>query len=454
MKSIDSTRICLLLVALAVINFGCLSTADAQSFRGVGDLPGDGYSSGAYGVSADGSVVVGYSLSEWGGEAFRWENDVMSGLGDLPGGYFNSIAYDVSGDGSVIVGSSISELGREAFYWTQAGGMVGLGTLPGSPGSFATGVSDDGLVVVGHSYFRAWRWTQAAGMVALGSLPGGFASRPAKTSADGSVVVGWAATDDNISWSMRAFRWTQADGMVDLGTLPGDVVSEAYSVSADGSVVVGWSGSDPTCCADAIRWTEAEGMISLGSLWGEDHYAYATDCSADGSIIVGGDYDNTTDTDAVFIWDEVNGMRNLKDVLISEYGLDLTGWTLMGMGNVHISADGLTIVGRGYNPDGNPEGWIAELPPRDPIDMIVDLIGQVMALNLQQGIENSLDAKLNSALGALDDISTNNDAAAINTLEAFINAVEAQRGDKIPNEADAEALITAAEEIIGILSGG
>jgi hypothetical protein len=75
-----------------------------------------------------------------------------------------------------------------------------------------------------------------------------------------------------------------------------------------------------------------------------------------------------------------------------------------------------------------------------------------MALNLHKGITNSLEAKLNAALRALEDENENNDIAAINTLEAFINAVEAQRGKKIP-EAEADALIAAAQEIIELLSG-
>ncbi|MHC4240276.1 MAG: FG-GAP repeat protein, partial [Planctomycetota bacterium] len=90
----------------------------------------------------------------------------------------------------------------------------------------------------------------------------------------------------------------------------------------------------------------------------------------------------------------------------------------------------------------------------DPIELLLALAQDVIELNLQNGIENSLDAKLSAALGALQDVNENNNVAAINTLEAFINAVEAQRGDKIPNEADADALIAAAEEIIAILSGG
>jgi parallel beta-helix repeat protein len=105
-------------------------------------------------------------------------------------------------------------------------------------------------------------------------------------------------------------------------------------------------------------------------------------------------------------------------------------------------------VADNYNANG-PSLTVQTLTP---LQAIVKLIGEVAALNLQQGIDNSLDAKLDAALGALDDINNNNDVAAINTLEAFINAVEAQSGDKIPDEANAAALIAAAQEIIAVLS--
>jgi hypothetical protein len=85
--------------------------------------------------------------------------------------------------------------------------------------------------------------------------------------------------------------------------------------------------------------------------------------------------------------------------------------------------------------------------------LIEQLIAQVKALNLQQGISNSLDAKLDAVKKALDDVNDNNDAAAINALETFINAVEAQRGNKILDE-DADALIEAAQEIIDLLRNG
>lgn len=50
-------------------------------------------------------------------------------LGDLPGGDFRAEVYGISADGSIVVGSSESSLGTEAFYWTRMEGIVGLGDL-------------------------------------------------------------------------------------------------------------------------------------------------------------------------------------------------------------------------------------------------------------------------------------------------------------------------------------
>ena len=87
-------------------------------------------------------------------------------------------------------------------------------------------------------------------------------------------------------------------------------------------------------------------------------------------------------------------------------------------------------------------------PPATGIDLLID---QVAALNLQNGINNSLDAKLSSAEQALTDMNQNNDGSAVNSLQAFINAVEAQRGNHI-SDSEADLLIAVAEQIIAVLS--
>jgi hypothetical protein len=86
----------------------------------------------------------------------------------------------------------------------------------------------------------------------------------------------------------------------------------------------------------------------------------------------------------------------------------------------------------------------------DPVGAVEDLALTVVEMNLQNGIENSLDSKLDTALDALIDVNVSNDGAAYNSLTAFINAVEAQRGHKITN-AQADQLIASAQQIQAML---
>jgi len=110
------------------------------------------------------------------------------------------------------------------------------------------------------------------------------------------------------------------------------------------------------------------------------------------------------------------------------------------------------VTGGSYDSDSVWDyATIKYSPIEDPAEAIEVLIAAVISLNLQHGIANTLDVKQGAALNALDDINPNNDVTAINTLEAFINAVEAQRGDWI-SETDADALIDTAQQIIDLLT--
>jgi probable HAF family extracellular repeat protein len=227
---------------------------------GLGDVPGGRFYSTANGISADGSVVVGYGTSSSGTyEAFRWtEAGGMVGLGDE---LFFSEANGASADGSVVVGTSSSSSAPAAFRWTEVGGMVGLGDLPGG-GFFSTayGISADGTVVVGRGSSssgtgEAFRWTEAGGMVGLGDLPGGgFLSNAYGTSADGSVVVG----QGNSSSGYEAFVWDETNGMraliqilADQGIdMTGWNLTDAMGISAYGLTIVG-SGTNPSGFGEA-----------------------------------------------------------------------------------------------------------------------------------------------------------------------------------------------------------
>lgn len=92
-----------------------------------------------------------------------------------------------------------------------------------------------------------------------------------------------------------------------------------------------------------------------------------------------------------------------------------------------------------YEPQTNTE--------HEPQELINDLIEAVIAINIQSGISNSMDAKLDATLNALGDSNENNDVAALNSLYAFCNSVDAQRGKKISSD-NADALIVSVNAII------
>lgn len=125
-----------------------------------GDTP-----STARAISTDGSTIVGWRNNQ----AYRWTSgDGIVALDQLPGGGpgNTSLAWGVSGDGSVVVGNSTLvyqtspssfDIEHHAFIWDQVNGiqalqdvLAGLGLdLTGWTLTEATGISDDGLTIVG-----------------------------------------------------------------------------------------------------------------------------------------------------------------------------------------------------------------------------------------------------------------------------------------------------------------
>lgn len=113
----------------------------AGGMVGLGDLAGGDFESTANGVSADGSVVVGTGTSASGEEAFRWTQadgmqTVAEWLGEsgvaVAADYTMQEAYGVSGDGSVVVGTSSGPSGTEAYLARAGSGSISLTELASS----------------------------------------------------------------------------------------------------------------------------------------------------------------------------------------------------------------------------------------------------------------------------------------------------------------------------------
>jgi len=312
---------------------------------------------GVEGISANGQVVVGVLTPVM--EAFKWTSSTAAvPIGLLPGGSY-SFALAVNQDGGVITGyaNSSGPLLWEAIHYTDSSGMVGLGALPGSNRSEGWGVDLSGQVVVGSSgffgYTEAFRWTASTGMVGLGGFPGQPVYSDARaTNGDGSVIVGSA----RLFGVDCAYRWTAQTGMVSLGGLPGyNSGTLALDVTPDGNLIVGRASGATN---EAFMWTPHGGMVGLGDLPGGPFSSAAQGVSDFGMLIVGYGY-TASSTQACF-WTSARVPVELKAHLTSLGVTNHQNWSLSRA--EAVSADGLRIVGSGYNPQGQEQSWLAILP--------------------------------------------------------------------------------------------
>ncbi len=120
------------------------------------------------------------------------------------------IATGVSEDGNVVVGKSLSSNTSSVFIWTPFTGITNFGSgLLGYPS-----VSANGDVVLAVLNSKAIRWTPTFGNVDLGITNG----RIAGISADGNTVVGYQYIS---SVTTTAYYWNTSDGLKTLAGLGG-----------------------------------------------------------------------------------------------------------------------------------------------------------------------------------------------------------------------------------------
>lgn len=299
-----------------VVSLQLLTT---PSFQPLGLGPG-GVQSRAWDATADGSVVVGTFWAPNGfftpPHAYRWTAGAFQDLGTLNPSAQEAEAYGVSDDGSKIVGWSRGGSGfQRPFLWTAAGGMQELFNVPGSDAK-ATDISHDGSVIVGSFYvdaegsWHAFQWSNGA-VIDLGRLSGGRDSKAQAVCGAGSAAVGSTVDSTGIQ---RAFRW-QGGTMQNLGGVGKNSLAYAEDCSNDGSVVVGTSMDDKGNLL-ATRW-DPTGIRSLGTLGGDMSESHAS--SADGSIVVGGaglPFVNGISEFSAFRWSSASGkIEQLSQVL-------------------------------------------------------------------------------------------------------------------------------------------
>ncbi|MCX6908330.1 MAG: hypothetical protein NTY01_09830 [Verrucomicrobia bacterium] len=337
-----------------------ITTNGITRIAGLGFLVGESKWSLATGVSADGKVIVGESGSSPYEDAFRWtESEGMRGIGKSTGALGCS-ECKVSGDGTVVIGKKI---GGYAFRWTAAEGMVGLATLRYEY-SYAKAVSGDGSVVVG--YFTATdcdraacRWTTEKHVVSYefraDEFRGQYTARDliAAITAKGIEVPEATSEIESLNKLLRGPKLRLPYSHIFLAEEGKELLKREATLSDEERL-----GLNRYILQDVFRWKcpPKELMHRLGDLAGPKKTrgmrSEALAITRDGSVIVGiscGD---------AFVWDSVNGMRSLKTILVNDYHLDLTGWSLEKA--TGISDDGKTIVGDGFHNKAS-EAWIAHL---------------------------------------------------------------------------------------------
>ncbi len=256
----------------------------------------------------------------------------MMSLGVLNGGG-DSVAYGINADGTVVVGTASDgavDYRSRAFRWTAGTGMVSLGTLNGGRYSSANGVSADGRVVVGSAYDgaagnaqRAFRWTQRTGMQSVEDwlrasgvvVPSDFiTSEATATNSDGSVVVGWLQNLQGFIARGSSGLITLADIQDSLGaaatgsnmalTTMGTVLQGAHSRPLAHRVEAGrdafwlagdWGRDDHGSRNGDIGLAEVglgrnfgavQVNVSLGQTWARQNLALNGRVNADGTYVV------------------------------------------------------------------------------------------------------------------------------------------------------------------------
>lgn len=333
---------------IVAVGLGLGVNSDAQRLTWLGVL--NGARSEAHSVSADGNVVAGTIFpttsthSSIGTRAFRWtEQDGMQDLGMLDDRGATR-AYGVSANGTTIVGES----GGRAFVWTASEGMRSLSLPFGYTGAAAFGISPDGRYIVGRvsrmvSNFLehvASYWRFDGSVTVLSMFWGVNSSRALGVSAEGRVIVGEQGfLSDWQSWN-RAFR--RIYQVQDLGTL-GGTRSIATAVSANGMVSVG-GAQDSGNFWVPVRWndTQTERLAPSPSVSGIVN-GRAMGVSLTGRVIVGW-FIRSGEGERAFRWTRATGLQDLNQV----YANLLADGSRLISANA-VSLDGRYIVGFGYN---------------------------------------------------------------------------------------------------------
>jgi probable HAF family extracellular repeat protein len=338
------SRVAPKLLAVLVLFFVAVASAQTYTIIDLGVLKGDNESSGFW-INDLGDVVgcsdtqtaMGYPCTGLvaGQHAFYWRRGKgMKDLGTLSGGTVSG-AIGINASGSVVGYSNVkgqSPTDFIAVQWSSTGAIKKLGTLSGGSSSAAFQINSAGEVA-GDSFLssgivNATKWTNDK-IRNLGKLPNAIFTAGLAIN-DNGLIVGESVFSYGPPFTSHAFLWNGST-MKDLGVLSGGVSSMANAINSLGVVVGQSDGTRTDGHWHAVKWDTSGNIKDLGVLNGGT-YSVAFGVN-DANVVVG--YGNiSTNAPHAMIWTPSHGMRDLNSLIPAS-----TGWTL-------INANAINNVGQ------------------------------------------------------------------------------------------------------------
>jgi uncharacterized membrane protein len=214
-------------------------------------------------ISPNGTVV-GYRVSGSSYSAVRWT--VSGGMQDLgvPSGYRNSVATSVSADGSVVVGYTFTPIGANArgFRWTADSGFQILATPQDFLAMTPLCVSQDGSTIAGYGAHDTFGrvsivWQNNRVLIVHGVDEEDLfiydVTTPTAISVDGTVVGVFTRYNSFLGiYLPGVFVWSPTRGTEEIYW--GWNALTPNAVSADGAVIVASGGGG----LGAFRWRRVD----------------------------------------------------------------------------------------------------------------------------------------------------------------------------------------------------
>ena len=307
--------------------------------------------------------------------------------------------------------------------------------------------ASDGTVIWANQYGG----TEHDGGNDLVVLPGGSIVVSGRSASFGTANRdSWIIRTDSsgaLEWQI-AFGGPGTDGSSGIGYVDGDIViAGSDDFNSPGGSNFGWIARLDAETGDLLwrRSVVATGVFNTG---------LGVDITLDGGAVAVGTRNTSTSTPQnlgdIFVT-KINAVGTvlscpvLEDAPVVSYATSATV-TPLALVALDFFAGAITSIALPNNaPISTTLVCLA-----NPIEFLADLSDLVTSLDIPNGLAASLTAKLANADNVLADSNPNNDQAAINILEAFIDQINALRGKKITDD-NADALIAVAQQIIDFL---